>query len=160
MSTKIFESISLVRFPDCDPFNHLNNSRYIDYFMNAREDHLIEFHGFSLHEYARQHGKGWVVKMNRIAYLSPARLMETINIESTLLCWREKDLLVEMRMWDQEKQYLKALLWSDFAHFDLKTGLSVPHSKELTERLKPFENPLENPDSSFEERLRELRLQP
>jgi acyl-CoA thioester hydrolase len=33
---KVPESEALIRFPDCDPFNHLNNSRYIDYFINAR----------------------------------------------------------------------------------------------------------------------------
>ena len=30
------ESKVVVRFPDCDPFNHLHNSRYIDYYLNAR----------------------------------------------------------------------------------------------------------------------------
>ena len=30
----------MTRFSDCDPFGHLNNARYIDYFINAREDHL------------------------------------------------------------------------------------------------------------------------
>ena len=26
------ESEVVIRFPDCDPFRHLNNSRYVDYF--------------------------------------------------------------------------------------------------------------------------------
>ena len=38
--TKILESKIRVRFQDCDPFNHLNNSSYIDYFFDAREDQL------------------------------------------------------------------------------------------------------------------------
>ena len=29
-----------VRFQDCDPFGHLNNARYIDYFLNARQDQI------------------------------------------------------------------------------------------------------------------------
>ncbi|WP_192348725.1 hypothetical protein [Algoriphagus sp. Y33] len=33
---KIPESNSVIRFQDYDPFNHLNNARYIDYFINAR----------------------------------------------------------------------------------------------------------------------------
>ena len=45
---KTWESKHLIRFPDCDPFNHLNNSRYLDYFINAREDHLIKFHQFNI----------------------------------------------------------------------------------------------------------------
>ena len=38
---KTIESKVKIRFPDCDPFNHLNNSKYIDYIINAREDHLL-----------------------------------------------------------------------------------------------------------------------
>jgi YbgC/YbaW family acyl-CoA thioester hydrolase len=160
MSAKVFETKCLVRFPDCDPFNHMNNSRYIDYFMNAREDHLRKFHKFNLYEYAIEQKKGWVVNMSKIAYLKPASLMETITIESTLLKWRGKGLLVEMRMWDQEKQHLKAVLWSDFTHFDLESGRPVLHSEKLNEMFKPFENPLPNPDTTFEERVTELRRSP
>ena len=32
-----------IRFNDGDLFGHLNNSRYLDYFINAREDHLKEY---------------------------------------------------------------------------------------------------------------------
>lgn len=35
---KLLESKAKVRFHDCDPFNHLNNSRYIDYMVTARGD--------------------------------------------------------------------------------------------------------------------------
>jgi acyl-CoA thioester hydrolase len=30
----ILESKAIIRFSDCDPFNHLNNSSYINYFFN------------------------------------------------------------------------------------------------------------------------------
>ncbi len=30
------ETQIVIRFQDCDPFGHLNNARYIDYFVNAR----------------------------------------------------------------------------------------------------------------------------
>ncbi|MEO6346652.1 MAG: acyl-CoA thioesterase, partial [Aquaticitalea sp.] len=36
------ESKMKIRFHDCDPFNHLNNSKYIDYILTARGDQLIE----------------------------------------------------------------------------------------------------------------------
>ncbi len=35
-TSKLWESKVLIRFSDCDPFNHLNNARYIDYFINAQ----------------------------------------------------------------------------------------------------------------------------
>lgn len=51
------ESRVKVRFPDCDPFNHLNNSRYLDYIMTARGDQLIEHYGFDIYRLARE--KHW-----------------------------------------------------------------------------------------------------
>ena len=63
------ESRVLIRFPDCDPFNHLNNSRYLDYFINAREDHLYLHYQFNPYEYAKEKLLAWVVTQNQISYL-------------------------------------------------------------------------------------------
>ncbi len=40
----------VIRFQDCDPFGHLNNARYIDYFINAREGHLVEYYNLDIYE--------------------------------------------------------------------------------------------------------------
>src|SRR5215208_1584932 len=96
--SKTWESRSLIRFPDCDPFNHLNNARYIDYFINAREDHIIANLRFNIYHFAAQQGLGWVVGKNQIVYLKPAFLMETVVIDSTLLRLGETEVLVEMKM--------------------------------------------------------------
>ncbi|MGB0837938.1 MAG: acyl-CoA thioesterase, partial [Flavobacteriaceae bacterium] len=45
---QVLHNVSRIRFQDCDPFNHLNNGKYIDYFVNAREDHLLEFYNLNL----------------------------------------------------------------------------------------------------------------
>ena len=42
------ESTTHIRFQDCDPFGHLNNAQYLDYFMNAREDHLLANYAFDI----------------------------------------------------------------------------------------------------------------
>ena len=152
-----FESTSLIRFPDCDPYNHLNNRRYLDYFINAREDHLMRDMGFNIYQEAQERGTSWVVGINRIAYLRPAMLMETVVIDSTLIRWGERDVLVEMRMWDREKSSLKALLWSTFVHVDLRTGRSIPHTAEDAERFKKYEAPLPDPAMNFEQRIAQLR---
>ena len=49
------ESRVIVRFQDCDPFGHLNNSRYLDYLINARKDHLVAAYGFDIYERAKLH---------------------------------------------------------------------------------------------------------
>jgi acyl-CoA thioester hydrolase len=155
--TKTLESDVLIRFPDCDPFNHLNNARYIDYFINAREDHLMRL-GFNIYDVARDPGLSWVVGSHRIAYLRPALLMEKVIIDSTLIAWRERDLVVEMRMWNQDKSELKSLLWTTFVHVNLRTGKSIPHSEEFTRLFADYVAPLPDPGQSFEARLVALQL--
>ena len=152
---KFSESDLLVRFPDCDPFNHLNNSRYIDYFINAREDHLSKDHQFNIYAYAKETKLSWVVSQNQIAYLKPAVLMETVVIQTGILQMDEKQILVEMRMWDKEKTKLKALLWTRFVHFNFITQKSETHSPELMAKFKPFENSTIGIDS-FEGRIEEM----
>lgn len=155
-NSKVLESTMLIRFPDCDPFNHLNNARYLDYFINAREDQLWENYQFNVYHYAKEHGKSWVVGSNQIVYLKPAMLMETVVIQSTILSLREKDILVEMMMWNKDKTQLKSLLWSTFVHFNLATQKSEIHSQELVDYFKPFENPLPQP-ADFEQRIAQLK---
>lgn len=154
--SKLWESKVLIRFPDCDPFNHLNNARYIDYFINAREDHIISNLNFNIYHFAAQHGLGWVVSKNQIVYLKPAFLMETVFIDSALLRLGETDILVEMRMWDEQKTKLKSVLWSTFVHINMKTKKPENHSQELLDTFKRFENPIDS-SIGFDERVEQLR---
>src|SRR5215203_721236 len=154
--SKTWESKTLIRFPDCDPFNHLNNARYIDYFINAREDHIIANLNFNIYHYAAQNGMGWVVSKNQIAYLRPAFLMETVVIDSTLLRAEDREVFVEMKMWNERKDKIKSVLWSNFVHINMKTQKPENHSKDLMEIFKPFENPLPQ-QLSFDERVEQVK---
>ena len=156
-NSKIWESKSLIRFPDCDPFNHLNNARYLDYFINAREDHAMANLNFNTYHFAAKHGVSWVVSKTQIVYLKPAFLMETVIVDSTILELSEKDLLVEMKMWNDKKDKLKSVLWTNFVHINLKTQKPERHSPELMNLFMPFENPLSK-KMSFDERIEELRM--
>ncbi len=158
MDNRILESTHLVRFPDCDPFNHLNNSRYIDYFINAREDHLWQNYQFNIYSYGKEHGKSWVVGQNQIAYLKPAMLMETVVIQSRLLKLRPTDILVEMMMWDKSKKQLKAVLWSVFVHFNFATQKRDEHTKDLMDYFQEFEYPLDQ-EMNFDQRLQQIKSQ-
>jgi YbgC/YbaW family acyl-CoA thioester hydrolase len=157
-ASKVWESESLIRFPDCDPFNHLNNARYIDYFINAREDHIMLNMKMNIYQFAAAHGLGWVVSKNQIVYLKPAFLMETVVIDSTILKLEEKSLLVEMKMWNEKKEKLKSVLWSEFVHINMKTQKPAAHTEELLQTFRPFENPLLSP-MGFDERVDQLRNQ-
>ena len=153
---KLWESKTLIRFPDCDPFNHLNNARYLDYFINAREDHSVAYLNFNIYHFAANHGLSWVVTKNQIVYLKPALLMETVVIDSTMLELKEREILVEMKMWNEPKEKLKSVLWTNFVHVNLKTQKPERHSPQLMDLFKPFENPLPQ-KISFDERVEQLR---
>ena len=58
--SKTLSSKAKIRFQDCDPFNHLNNGSYINYFMNHREDELIKNYDIDVYKMASTLGKSWV----------------------------------------------------------------------------------------------------
>ena len=155
-NSKLWESKVLIRFPDCDPFNHLNNARYIDYFINAREDHLLAYLNFNIYHFAAEYGLGWVVSKNQIAYLKPAFLMETVVIDSTLLQLGATDLLVEMKMWNERKDKLKSVMWMNLVHINIKTQKPENHSQNLLDTFAPFINAIDD-TVSFDERVNQLR---
>ena len=154
----IVESKTKIRFQDCDPFNHLNNGNYIDYFMNHREDQLIEHYDIDVYKLAKSEGKSWVSSSNQIAYLRPALLMETVTIESQLIQYTESNLLVEMRMFNEDKSQLKAIIWSGFTHYSLLTQRREIHKEEFMGLFKDIINPVEG--KSFEERMQIIRAKP
>ena len=153
------ESKSVIRFPDCDPFNHLNNSKYIDYIINAREDQLIKHYELDVYKLAREKGISWVVAQNQIAYLSPAVLMETVTVQTHLVYYDEKRLFLEAVMWNEEKTTIKAVLWTQFVHFNLVRKKSETHSEELTALFEQVVDPFPT-RISFEERVKLLRTNP
>ncbi len=160
MTTALFplevESKTQVRFPDCDPFNHLNNSKYIDYIINAREDQLKIFYNFDIHKMVKEMGISWVVAQTHIAYIVPVGVMETITIQTRLLSYNTKSVLLEAIMYDEDKTHVKAVMWSRQAHYNLRTKTSQEHSDELMQFFDRIHYPLEN-NSSFDDRVQLLK---
>lgn len=147
---KILTSITKVRFQDCDPFNHLNNSKYIDYFINAREDQLLSNYNLNIFKMAGEEGLSWVVSSNQICYLSPALTMESVLIDSQLIAYTSKSLMVELRMWDEAQSKLKSMLWTCFVHYNLKTQKPENHSAALSKLFNDILLPVEQ--TTFEDR--------
>lgn len=146
----ILSSTSKIRFQDCDPFNHLNNSKYIDYLINAREDQILEEYQLDMYAHIKKHQAGWVVSSHQIAFLKPAFLMEEVCMESQLFSYNESSLFVEMKMLDRSGQQLKSLLWTQFTYFDLKTLQRAAHPNDLMDLFKKVILPVEQ--KTFPER--------
>lgn len=152
---KVLESKVKVRFHDCDPFNHLNNSRYIDYIVTARGDQLLDNYGLDIYQLAREQKVGWVTAQTQISYIVPAYLMEEVIIETQLIAFSEKSLLLEAFMWNHDKKLLKAVMWTKLVHFNLQTQKSHAHLKDLMDLFGQVVNPLPKP-VDFDTRIKNL----
>ncbi len=130
------ETTHLIRFQDCDPFGHLNNARFIDYFINAREGHLMQFYGFSPYDYTTETGNAWLIRGHQIAYLAPAKLMEKVVISSVLAGWTTNEILLEMAMWNESKTQLKSVIWTRFVHINLREMQKTDHGEPLNGKFK------------------------
>ncbi len=151
---KTLESKTKVRFQDCDPFNHLNNAKYLDYFINQREDHVEEAYGLNIFGHLKETGNCWVVASNQIVYLKPAYLMEEICVSTELIQYDAKSIRVEMKMWNKDKTALKSLLWIRFMYFNVKTQRSTEQPENLMDLFKEVIVPKES--TTFEERAHQL----
>ncbi|MGB3468194.1 MAG: acyl-CoA thioesterase [Cyclobacteriaceae bacterium] len=151
---KLLTSEVTIRFQDCDPFNHLNNARYLDYFINAREDQIIAAYQLDVFKLAATKGKSWVISSNQIAYFRPAQVMEKVSIETRLIDFTEKRLLVEMQMWDKDQSDMKALLWAGFTHFDLKNLIPISQLSEFGELFGQVVSPVA--EKTFEKRVKNV----
>ncbi len=137
------ESKRLIRFQDCDPYGHLNNSKYIDYMINVREDHLINEYDLNVFLMAHEQKRSWIVGQNEIAYLKPSLIMEKVVIQTRLIDYTERYVQAEMVMYNADKTQVKAVLWTRFFHFDFAMGRAVSHSEKLMELFKEVHVPLE-----------------
>ena len=125
-------SFYTIRFTDCDLFGHLNNGRYIDYLLNAREDHLKTEYSLDLTDFYKQ-GVSWLVAAHEISYIRPAAYNERISVMSALIKLEPGSLLVEMLMMDEKQSQIKSLMHTRFIPINLSTGKREPHTPEFME---------------------------
>lgn len=126
------QSFYPVRFSDCDPFRHLNNGSYLNYFLNAREDQLRQAYNMDLADFYKR-GLGWVILQHDILYLRPASHGENICIRTALLDAGPEHLLVEMLMLDEQQRQLKSILHTRFVPVSLTDGKRRAHDPEFLE---------------------------
>lgn len=150
------ESNMKIRFHDCDPFNHLNNSRYIDYIMTARGDQILDNYHIDIYKLAREKGIGWVTAQTQIAYFAPATVMEEVVIQTRLLAFSDRSLSVEACMLNQDKSTIKTLMWVKLVHINILNGKPIAHPPDLIQIFEQVVMPLPI-ESNFEERAKVIK---
>lgn len=146
-----------IRFQDCDPYGHLNNARYLDYFVNAREDHLKGFYGTDIYDLARIEGIGMVVTQNQISYIRSANLNEEVVVQSQIVAYDETSVVVEMHMYDKACTSLKAVLWVSVVAIDLREQKRTQWPADLYKAISDLYLEVTDPKKvRFEQRVGEL----
>ena len=65
-------------------------------------------------------------------------------------------MLIEMKMWNERKDKLKSVMWTNLVHIHIKMQKPESHSQDLIDLFRPFENPLDT-SLNFDERVEQLR---
>ncbi len=145
-----------VRFNDCDPMGHLNNSKYIDYFINGMEDFMFVNYNIELSKELKK-GTGWVVRDHQILYLKPAKNHDEIKIEIAFVKLLEKEFEVEMRMYNHSKEKILSMMRSNFSCIDSSVGRRKAHPEHFFFAAYNALNPDLAEYKTLEESYRALR---
>ncbi len=146
-----------IRFSDCDPIGHLNNVKYLEYMLNAREDHVESGYGFTYEEYTRQTGCTWITIQNEIAYLKEVRYNAKVIVTSKTIEIGDRVSKVELLMKSEDGQTVYCVLWLTVIYFNMKTRRSQAHPPETKALFQKFL--VEVPEKQFSERVAYFRKQ-
>lgn len=152
---KEVSTIAKIRFGDCDPIGHLNNVKYLEYMLNAREDHVENFYGFTYEDYIKKTGCTWITIQNEIAYLKEVRANTKVQISSKNIEIQDRISKVEILMKSLDGATIHAVLWITVIYFNMKTRQSEIQPKETQDLFRKFLVELDQ--KNFQERASFLR---
>ncbi len=154
------ETTHRVHFQDCDMLGHLNNARYFDYFLNAREDHTTAHYALNMGELAREQHAAWVITKHHISYLKAARQGAQVRILSQLIHFDNSNLVLEMQMRSEDGMRLLALLWSETTYVTMPAGTRTDHGNAMMDLLEQLDvDTVDYDPDGFDERVKEVRQQ-
>lgn len=154
---KEISSIVKIRFSDCDPIGHLSNVKYLEYMMNAREDHVEAFYGFTYEDYIKETGCTWIALQNEIAYLKEVRANKKVKITSKTIEITDRISKIEILMKSEDGSIIHAVLWLTVIYFNMRTRKSEMVSAEIKNRFEVYLVKLDQKD--FQSRVNFLRSQ-
>ena len=150
------ESLVRIRFTDCDPYRHLNNGRYLDYFINTREEHLEEYYGFDVvGDGTRENA--WVVRGSQVHHMQSAVYNQRVVVQTRLLNFTANSLMMEGVMLNQEKTAILAVGWVEFRYIDVATGRPARHDEKLREFFETLHMDVQHTFGDERKRAKELK---
>mgnify|MGYP003575741144 CR=1 FL=1 len=122
-----------VRPDDIDMFNHVHNSKYLDYVLAARYEQMHTCYGMSMEEFMEQ-GYGWVVKTAHVEFKRPLTLGEVFNVTTWIISMDEKSSKVRFEIVSTKTGKVCSDGWFDYVLIDIKTGRGMKITEEMIEK--------------------------
>ncbi len=126
----IFETELKVRPDDIDMFNHVHNSKYLDYVLAARYEQMQLNYGMSWEEFTKI-GFGWVVSHVDINFKRPLRLNDFMLIRTGILTINEKGCRVQFEIENKQTGKVASDGIFDYVMIDLNTNRSARVTDEM-----------------------------
>ena len=126
----IFESELNVRPDDIDMFNHVHNSKYLDYVLAARYEQMDKYYNMSWEKFAEQ-GFGWVVAKVLINFKRPLKMGDKMIVRTGILEMNEKGSNVQFEIINQTTGKVSSDGIFEYVMIDLKTKRSCKVSEEM-----------------------------
>jgi acyl-CoA thioester hydrolase/thioesterase-3 len=128
-----FTTLHKVRPDDIDMFNHVHNSKYLDYVLAARYEQMELHYGMSMENFLEL-GYGWVVKTANVNYKRPLGLSDTFVVTTGLLEISQKGCRVMFEIKNNKTAKICSDGFFDFVMINLKSGKGVALTKDMIEK--------------------------
>lgn len=128
--TSRFTSEIPVRPDDIDMFQHVHNSRYLDYIQAARYDQMTRCYKMSMEEFMIM-GYGFVVKKAELNFKRALIMGDIMLVSTQVKEFNGSDIVVEFEIVNKknEKVYCDGTML--YTMINLKTGRSEKVSAEI-----------------------------
>ena len=125
-----FTTTLKVRPDDIDMFNHVHNSKYLDYVLAARYEQMDKFYGMSWEKF-EELGYGWVVSKVSISFKRPLKMGDQMIIRTGILEMNEKGSNVQFEIVNKKTGKVSSDGIFEYVMIDLKTQRSCKVTPEM-----------------------------
>ena len=132
--TSRFTSEIPVRPDDIDMFQHVHNSRYLDYIQAARYDQMVRCYKMSMEEFLIL-GFGFVVKKAELNFKRPLIMGDVMLISTQVKDFSGPDISVEFEIVNKKNEKICCDGLMTYAMISLKTGRSEKIPEEIQSKF-------------------------
>lgn len=133
MTTRFTSEIP-VRPDDIDMFQHVHNSRYLDYIQAARYDQMINCYKMSMEEFMIM-GFGFVVKRAELNFKRPLIMGDVMLISTQVRQFDGSDIIIDFEILNKKKEKVSCDGVMLYTMINLKTGRSEKIPEEIQQKF-------------------------